>query len=402
VLPFTFRGVDDALEILAEDLTEDVTRALAENDYFPVIAAGTMAAWRGKARDYRMIGRELDARYLVEGKLQRAGDVIRLTMQLIDAETANAVWSHRFALSAEEMTNNPEDFPRIVASELAENLMQVETRRAMAKTGSYSAWEHILRSRAFAFRGPDGVRRSVEEARSAVDSAPDFGLAHATLAAAIVVLPNHIGLKYADTLTGEAREQLTREVREHLTWALQLDGDNPMVIALIASVHSALGDAEAGLRLARRAVELRPNTGRCYFALGTANLVLGRTNEAIAAYAVQLRCKARDYLRAIACEMSGWCYLLEGRPQEADDALDQSLALNPEANIALMLKAIAEALLGKEARALAGMRRLRELRPDMPLDQHIHFMTQNPRLAVRSDEHVAILRRLWEATQGDI
>jgi TolB-like protein/Tfp pilus assembly protein PilF len=394
VLPFTFRGEDNELAFLAEDLTEDVTRALAENDYFTVIAAGIMAAWRGKAQDYRAIGRELDARYLAEGKLQRAGDGMRLTMQLIDAETANTVWSHRFAISAEEIAASSDDFPRIVASEVAENLMEVETRRAMAKMGSHSAWEHYLRSRAFAHRGPDGARRSLEEARSAVACAPDYGLAHATLAAMIVTTPTHLGLKYDATPM--------REAREHLTQALQLDGGNPMVIAPIAAAHAALGDGEAGLRLARRAVELRPDRGLCHAAFASANMVLGRTQEAIAAYADQLRCKGYDFLRANACMLSGWCHLLEGRPQEADEALDQALALNPEATIALKFKAIAEALLGREKRALATMRRLRELTPDMTLDQHIHFITVNPRLGRRSGEHIAILRRLWEATEAEI
>ena len=93
VLPFIARGGDSELEILAEDLSDEVTRALAENDYFNIIAAGKMAAWRGRAPDYEAIGRQLNVRYLAEGKLQRSGNVIRLTVQLIDTETASAVWS---------------------------------------------------------------------------------------------------------------------------------------------------------------------------------------------------------------------------------------------------------------------------------------------------------------------
>ena len=73
VLPVGCRGGDGELEVLAEDLTEDITRELAYNGHFRVIAAGSMAAWRGKPIDHKDVGRQLEARYLVEGKLQRSG-----------------------------------------------------------------------------------------------------------------------------------------------------------------------------------------------------------------------------------------------------------------------------------------------------------------------------------------
>ena len=71
VLPFTFRGNDEELGYLAEDLTEDVTRVLAENDYFRVIASRTMAGMRGQQLDYRSAGHDMDARYLVEGNSRK-------------------------------------------------------------------------------------------------------------------------------------------------------------------------------------------------------------------------------------------------------------------------------------------------------------------------------------------
>ncbi len=65
VLPVGCRGDDSELEVMAEDLTEDITRELAHNGHFRVIAAGSMAAWRGKSIDHKDVGRQLEARYLV-------------------------------------------------------------------------------------------------------------------------------------------------------------------------------------------------------------------------------------------------------------------------------------------------------------------------------------------------
>jgi TolB-like protein/Tfp pilus assembly protein PilF len=392
VLPFTVRGDDGELGFLAEDLTEDVTRALAEDDYFKVIVAGKMAVWRGKNPDYGAIGRQLDVRYLAEGKLQRSGETIRLTMQLIDTATASADWSHRFAASPAELAANPDDLPAIVASELAEHMLQAETKRAMSSQGPYSAWEHVLRSRTVRFHGTDGLRRGLEEARSAVAAAPDFGLAHAELGASIRLSTN-----FRELVQNEATQH---EIQQHLTRALQLDGDNATVISIVGNIYSGLGDGDSSLRLARRAVELRPNMALGHHALAGAYFVLGRTGEAIGAYANSLHCKGYNDLRANAYYLSGWCYLLEGKPQDADDALDQSLRLNPHSFLALKFKAISEALLGKEKQALATTRRLREVAPDMSLDQHIFLIKMNPRIGRRSDEHIAVLRRLWAATES--
>jgi TolB-like protein/Tfp pilus assembly protein PilF len=394
VLPFIYRGIDGEFQFLAEDLTEDVTRALAENDHFKVIASGKMAAWRGTTPDYDAIRQRLDVRYLVDGKLQSTGDAIRLTVELIDAATANAVWSHRFAASPKEIAAGKVDLSQIVASELAEHVMQAEMNRATASTGPYTGWDHVLRSLAFERVLDAGNARSIlTEARSAVAVAPDFGLAHARLANAIMMVTAIGGIKFDDGLK--------QEIRQHITRALQLDGDNAAVIVPIIHASMVLGDGETCLRLARRAVELRPASPNCHHALGSAYMFLGRTDEAIPAYTDGLRCLGFNNTRSYGFQVIGWCHLLEGRPKEALEALDQSLATNPNDLMALKFKAVAEVQLKRERAAIASVRRLREIAPEATFDQLISRVTLNPRLGRRSGEHIAILRRLWDETGGD-
>jgi TolB-like protein len=173
VLPFTHRGGDGELEFLAEDLGEDITRELARSSYFKVIAAGTMAAWRGKPVDHQALGRQLEARYLVEGKLQRSGDNTRLTVQLIDTGTASTVWSSRFVCDAAGIAPSPEEFAVSVAHQLHAQIAQSDVNRAMAKPGPWSGWEHFLRARRFWNRGgADNLRSAMEEGRNAKQSRP--------------------------------------------------------------------------------------------------------------------------------------------------------------------------------------------------------------------------------------
>jgi TolB-like protein len=392
VLPFTQRGGEGEMEILAEDLTEDITRELAEARYFEVIAAGTMAAWRGKPIDYRAIARELDARYLIEGKLQRAGEALRLTVQLVDAATGRMLWSQRIARKLADIDASPDEFPLSVAAELGEHILQIEASRAMGKSGPYSAWEHLLRSMAYAARtGTDSTRRATEEARHAVAAAPDLGLAHAVLALSL-------SSRIADH--GEALDDaLSSEIQAHIRRASQLDGDNRVVIAWLGPAYLGIGDGDTYLRLARRAVELYPHSPNSHHLLGDAFMALGRTADAIVAYTQQDRlAPVFYYFEFHALAQLGWAYILEGRRQEAEAAIDRALTLHPEFHASLKWKAILLAHRGEEQAALATVRRLREVEPTMSIDHHVRQMMLISRLAERSAVHVDTLRRLWDAT----
>jgi len=394
VLPIAYRGGDDEMEFLAEDLTEDITREVGHRRLFKVVAASTMAASRGKAIDNQALARQLDARFLVEAKLQKTGESVRLTAQLIDADTANMVWSSRTVRKLADIADGSEEMAVAVAAELGDQIIQIEVNRAMAKPGPYDAWEHIFRYLGYLGRiGSDSIYRAIEEARQAVALAPDNGIAHAILAGAISQL-KVIGLQELDDV-------MRHEVQTHIKRALQVDGDNPTVIHQLVGPYSALGDFDTMLRLARRAVELYPNAPLSHFMLGDAYLRLGRIAEAIAAYGQQDQMTPFDRGRYHGLANLGICYLLEGQPTEAEAALDRSLAIHPEYSIALAGKAIVAAHRGEEQLALATVMRLREVEPEMGIDQHVRHVVRSPTLSGRMAEHIETLRRLWAETEPE-
>jgi TolB-like protein len=391
LVPFIYRGSDKELEFLAEDLTEEITRELAQSSYFKVIAAGAMASWRGKAIDHRALGREIDASYLIEGKLRHVGEDLRLTLELIDANTAGTVWSTRLFRKLAAHNASPEDFPVAVACELGEYVVQIEMARAMKKQGPLSGWEHLLRAMTFAERlRSDSLRSAVEELRKAVLVAPDFGLAHAMLARLLGV----ITLRGLEVLDAPRR----REIRKHVNRAMELDGDNSATLAHVASACGTLGDGESFLRLARRAIELAPHSLQAYFAFGMANFRLGRIADALAAFKYQLRLAQNDFNRPVALEHLGICLCLEGKPAEAEAALDQSLAFNPDFGAALVWKGIVAAQMGNEQTARFAVMRLRDVESELSFDQHVHILVDNPQLAERSAGAVDTFRRLWDET----
>jgi TolB-like protein/Tfp pilus assembly protein PilF len=396
VLPVTHRAGDDEMEVLAEDLTEEVTQALARNRYFRVIAAGAMAAWRGKSVDYRAVGQKLKARYLVEGKVHRLGDDIRLTMQVIDAETTSMIWSERFVHEPDDTTISAEDFPILVASQLREQIVQTEMNRAMAKHGRWSAWEHVLRAISYKARmESETAQKDIEEVGRAIAIAPDFGLAHAVLAS---------GLASRARIGGtELDEAGLREIQNHINQAMVLDGNNPDVLDHLSAAYMHLGDAESGLRFAQRAVQLDPYSALAQFTVGLAYFHLGHCAETIAVFSEADRILPLDNTGygVGALSLLGICLFIEGRDEEAEAAMGRSLAFAPNYYVALRWKTIIAAALGRVQAARIAVNQLRRAEPGKTIEQYLRSPSALPFEHPRKDEAVAILRRLLEETEGE-
>jgi TolB-like protein/Tfp pilus assembly protein PilF len=392
VLPITFRASEEGMEYLAEDLTEEITRELASFPLVKVIAASSMAAWRGKAIDNRALGREVDARFLIEGKLQRAGENARLTLQLIEAASGGVMWSSRLTRKLTDIETAPDVFAVSVAAEIGENLLQIEVGRAMTKTGQFTAWDHVLRFIAYASRiGSDAVRGKIAEARLALAAAPEFGMAHAMLASAL-------GLQ--TTILGERLDDAQiHEIQVHIKRAMQLDANNEMVLQNLVSAYQGLGEYGTSLRFVWRAMEVNPNSVGSLIMLGVSQLYLGHFADAIATFTQHEQLSSFDAGRYIMLTHLGECQLLEGRADEAEDSLDQALALHPGFHLALKWKAIAAAQRGKQAEALAVIRQLREAEPELGIEQHVWQIVHNPHIAAPAADAVTTLRRLWVSAQ---
>lgn len=96
VLPFRAPGGDADLEALADGLTEDVTSGLSRFPYLQVIAHNSAMAFRGRAADIRAVGRELGARYVLEGSVRKRGSAVRVSAQLLDAASGTQLWAEAY------------------------------------------------------------------------------------------------------------------------------------------------------------------------------------------------------------------------------------------------------------------------------------------------------------------
>jgi tetratricopeptide (TPR) repeat protein len=271
--------------------------------------------------------------------------------------------------------------------------MQIERNRAMSQSPPMSGWDHILRAWAFHERMSSNLsRNAADEARRAVDAMPDLGLAHAWLAESLSV-SNHLAVIRDDTRI--------REIHGHIKQAMELDGDNPEVLGLLAMAYGNLDDGETSLRLALRATDLNPHSAEAQNALGNAYLTMGRPAEIVAAFEKYVRLAPPDSVRHMALQTLAIGLCLEGRPAEAEAFLDRAMALDPQFGPTFRWKAIVAAQQGNEEIARDAVMRLRNAEPGLSLARHLENMMRVPRLEPYMTDAAEIFSRLWHETGGD-
>ena len=291
VLPFKFAGSNADLKTLADGLSEDVVTGLSRFSYLKVIARGSAARYSSESGDMRAIGRELGARYVMEGSIRQAGTKVRIAVQLVDANDGSSLWAETFdrPFTPEDSLDVLDDVvPRIVATVGdAQGILahcMTETLRDRDPE-SLTPYEALLRSFGFhqhvsaeehlagiialesavkkapdhadcwamlswLYRAeythgyharPDSMDRSLTAARRAVNLAPSSQLAHAALASA------HFFRRELD----EFRAQAER--------ALALNRMQGYTTAFLGLHFAYSGDWDRGCALAERATQLNPN-----------------------------------------------------------------------------------------------------------------------------------------------
>ena len=119
VLPFDNIGEDHKWERFADGITEDIITDLAHSKDLIVIARNSTEVYKGKPADIRLIGRNLNVKYVLEGSIQFLGERLRVTAQLIDAASGSHVWSERYDRPAEDLFSVQNDVTQRIAATLA-------------------------------------------------------------------------------------------------------------------------------------------------------------------------------------------------------------------------------------------------------------------------------------------
>ena len=172
VLPFDNLSGDKEQDPIADGLTEDIITSLSRVPELFVIARNSTFTYKGKPVKVQQVAEELGVRYVLEGSVQRSGDNLRITAQLIDALKGNHLWAHRFDRRAENLFAMQDEITREVLIELQVKLTSGDHARIGSQgTESLEAWLLYNQARAHALKW---TRESHLKARELYEKAAEI------------------------------------------------------------------------------------------------------------------------------------------------------------------------------------------------------------------------------------
>jgi adenylate cyclase len=306
VLPFASMSPDPADEYFADGLTEELIDRLCQVKELGVIARTSVMNYKGQKKNASEIGKELKAGGLVEGSIRKAGNRIRVTAQLINANTEEHLWSSHYDKDLDDVFAVQSDIAEKVVQELRVHLVEQEKRALEKKpTESTEAYTYFLQG-TYLLRGGEEapIRHALGLFEQAVSLDPGFARAYVGIARC------HLELAYAGYASFE---EALRQSRTWVAKALELDPALAEAQVTRADVLFMADDLKGAQDEIRRALELNPNIARAYLVYAHASAALGETDEMITNIekAYQLDPLSPEVIRYV-----GQYYLYAGRKED--------------------------------------------------------------------------------------
>jgi adenylate cyclase len=359
VLPLDSMSDSRDYEYLADGITEDIITLLARIPSFFVIARNSSFSYKGQQRDIRQVGRELGVRYVVEGSLRPIGDRLRVTVQLIEAESGIHVWAERFDRAAADLIEVQDEITTAIVTRLEPELTRAEFELIRRRPPSdLDAWNYYRQaSSVLSLKGwhERTFSEGAELYRKAIALDPEFAPAHAALSLLLAIghLIGHV------TEPDEALAEADR--------ALALDSDSSEVLGFAGCALSDLGHTTRGIEILEKAIDRDPSNAQAWVALGAALLTSRQPDLAIAKLEHGLRISPRDNRLAV---WVGIYALALGFVGRLDDAIEQARVACRRDDKLHNPRVVLAALLVTEARteeAVAALAEARRIRPQLSL-----------------------------------
>ena len=285
VLPFKNLSGDPGQEFFSDGFTEDIITTLAQIPRMFVIARESSFTFKGKSVKIQEIGRDLGVRYVLEGSIQKFGDQIRITAQLIDATNGHHLWAEKYDRELTDIFAMRDEITMKIATVLQVKLTEGESANWGPETESFEAYIKVMQSwehfRAFT---PDDNILSRQKAKEALDLDPNYSSA-----------------------------------TEMVAWTLLMDGD-------FGTSKTPEKSIEQAFELAQKVLDRGDSDAGAHFLIGYAYSRKGQFDKAISEVEI-----ARDLFPNNAEINAGLGMILNaaGKPEEAINVLKNAMRLNP-------------------------------------------------------------------------
>jgi adenylate cyclase len=333
VLPFDNLSRDPKQEYLADGISENIISSLSKISKMFVIARNSTFTYKGKPVNVKQVSRELGVRYVLEGSVQKAGDQLRVTAQLVDATTGNHIWSERYDRELKDIFVLQDDITKKIITALQVKLTEGEQARTASKgTNNLDAYLKFLQSM-------ETIRRFNRES-----NALGKQLAEEAVALDPKYAPAYRALSLAHSMdvwlgTSKSPKQSLAKAMELTQKAIALDDTYAEAYSALGFLYSMTEQHDKAVATAEHGVALNPNSADAHMLLGHTLRFAGRHEEAIPEYKIAIRLNPippNNYLFGL-----GMSYAYTGQYEEAIKWGKKAVLQKPNSFLAhLMLTAI--------------------------------------------------------------
>ena len=325
ILPFDNLSGEADQGYFADAVVEEITATLSRVKDFFVIARNSAFSFKARGNiDVRQVGRELGVRYVVEGSVRRVGERVRITAQLVEAETGNHIWSTRVDGAMSELFDLQDRVAAEVASAIQPSIRRAEIDRARSKRSeALAAYDLVMRAfpHLWAHRPQDNAE-AIDLLDHALSLEPHYGLAAALAAWAH---GQQIAYNWSSDFAAE-RKRAEAFIEQAVMWV----HDDPTALTAIASAMMQVGgDVAQAAAFADQALALDPNHAWAWMRRGFGQVYLGNPEEGLAAFDRSARLSPLDPFAFNVHLGMGLAHFAAGRPQIALRFARQALSERP-------------------------------------------------------------------------
>jgi TolB-like protein/Flp pilus assembly protein TadD len=379
VLPFDNMSGDPDQEFIADGMTENIITALSYIPEMFVIARNSTFTYKGKAVKVQEVAEDLGVRYVLEGSVQRTGDRVRITAQLIDAASGHHLWADRYDRGLQDLFALQDEITLKIVFALQVKLsVGVQTRLTRKTMPNFEAWSYGV-------RGYDHVMRHTKADNA---KAREFFERAASLTPGYAMVFTALGLTHCEDARhgwSESRAESLLRAVEFAKKAQTLDDSGPNIHALWGTIYQLQKRYDQAIAEGERSVALGPNQALPHVLLATNLYHTGRYKEALPL--VRKAMRLDPYYPSIYLELLGSIYLHMEEYEKAVEAFKMVVVREPHRIVGHLGLAIAYIRLGRKEQARSEVAEGLRLFPEYSLEvyrEHAHGRDMDPAI-VKSD-----------------